>query len=150
MIFSLPLFVSLRLSMYVSLFLPLAFSFSIKANTNFFNGLIGGRATNWAGSYMVRSNLLFEFYPDREIYPSRFGQHMQILLPVAYKKKFGYIDDALMIYYLQENSHSQSSTLEEQQQKNDRNFYGYQDIYRHMINAVVNDAEEKKYKQSVK
>ena len=31
-------------------------------NTNLFNGLIGGRATNWAGSYMVRSNLLFEFY----------------------------------------------------------------------------------------
>lgn len=114
-------------------------------NTNLFDGLIGGKATNWAGSYMIRTEVLFDFYPTREIYVSRFGQHMQLLLPVAYKNKFGYIDEPLMIYFLQNNSHSQASTPEEQSTKDDRNFYGYYDIYIHMINEIVKDSEEKKY-----
>ena len=88
-----------------------------KKDTNLFDGLIGGKATNWSGSYMVRTKDLFDFYPTREIYPSRFGQHMQILLPLAYKKKFGFIDETLMIYFLQDISHSQAATQEEQQKK---------------------------------
>ena len=111
-------------------------------NTNLFDGLIGGRATNWAGSYMIRTQTLFDFYPTREIYASRFGQHMQLLLPVAYKNKFGYIDEPLMIYFLQENSHSQASTQEEQLRKDDRNFYGYYDIYMHMLEKILRDEEE--------
>ena len=94
---------------------------------------------------MIRTDVLFNFYPDREIYPSRFGQHMQILLPVAYKHKFGYIDEPLMIYYLQQTSHSQAATPQEQLKKNDLNFYGYQDIYRHVISQVVKDDKERDY-----
>lgn len=118
-------------------------------NTNLFDGLIGGRATNWAGSYMIRTEILFGFYPTREIYASRFGQHMQLLLPVAYKNKFGYIDEPLMIYFLQENSHSQASKPDEQLRKNDRNFYGYYDIYTHMINEVVKDKDERNYYMNI-
>lgn len=116
-----------------------------KEDTNLFDGLIGGNAINWAGSYMVRTSELFSFYPTREIYPSRFGQNMQILLPVAYKKKFGFVDEPLMIYFLQDNSHSQAATLEEQQKKDDLNFYGYRDIYLKMINMIVKNAEERDY-----
>ena len=116
-----------------------------KTNTNLFDGLIGGKATNWAGSYMIRTDVLFSFYPTRDIYASKFGQHMQILLPVAYKNKFGYIDEPLMIYFLQENSHSKAETPEEQQKKNDYNFYGYQDIYRYMVNLIVLDEKERSY-----
>lgn len=121
------------------------FDESEKGSTNLFDGLIGGNFVNWAGSYMIRTNILFEFYPEREIYPSRFGQNMQILLPVAYKNKFGFIDEPLMIYYLQDNSHSQASNKEEQIEKNDRNFYGYYDIYMHMIDIVVEKKEEHEY-----
>ncbi len=120
-----------------------------KMETNLFDGLIGGNATNWAGSYMVRTEVLFKFYPTREIYPSRFGQNMQILLPVAYKNKFGYIDEPLMVYFLQDNSHSQSSNPEEQEKKNDLNFYGYQDIYLTMLNLIVKDVDEYKYYQNI-
>lgn len=118
-------------------------------NTNLFDGLIGGRATNWAGSYMIRTEILFDFYPTREIYASRFGQHMQLLLPVAYKNKFGYIDEPLMIYYIQENSHSQAPTLEEQFKKNDYNFYGYYDIYMHMIDEIIKDRDEHDYYMNI-
>lgn len=116
-----------------------------KKNTNLFDGLIGGNAMNWAGSYMVRTSNLFAFYPSREIYPSRFGQNMQILLPLSYKNKFGFIDEPLMIYFLQDNSHSQAVTPEEQLKKNDVNFYGYQDIYLYMLDLVVKNKEEHKY-----
>ncbi len=116
-----------------------------KKQTNLFDGLIGGNFTNWAGSYMLRTNVLFEFYPQREIFPSRFGQNMQLLLPVSYKNKFGFIDEPLMIYYMQNNSHSQAETLEEQVKKNDRNFYGYYNIYMHMIDIIIKDKKEYEY-----
>ena len=58
---------------------------------------------------------------------------MQLLLPVSYKNKFGFIDEPLMIYYLQSNSLSQAVTVEEQLKKDDRNFYGYYDIYMNML-----------------
>ena len=115
-----------------------------KLQTNYFHGLLCEGFTNWAGSYMVRSDSLFEFYPDRNIYPSRFGQNMQILLPVAYKRKFGFVDEPLMVYVLHENSHSQAASPEEQWEKDDRNFYGYFDIYRHMIDTIVQDETEHK------
>lgn len=116
-----------------------------KKNTNLFDGLIGGNATNWAGSYMIRTKDLFLFYPTREIYPSRFGQNMQILLPLSYKKQFGFIDEPLMIYFLQDNSHSQAVTQEEQLKKDDINFYGYQDIYLHMLDLIVKNEKEYNY-----
>lgn len=116
-----------------------------KMNTNLFDGLIGGSATNWAGSYMIRTDKLFDFYPDREIYPSRFGQNMQLLLPLSYKNKFGFIDEPLMIYYLQSNSLSQAVTVEKQIKKDDRNFYGYYDIYVHMLEKILHDEGEYAY-----
>ena len=120
-----------------------------KMNTNLFDGLIGGSATNWAGSYMIRTDKLFDFYPDREIYPSRFGQNMQLLLPVSYKNKFGFIDEPLMIYYLQSNSLSQAVTVEEQLKKDDRNFYGYYDIYMHMLKKILRDEEEYEFYSNI-
>lgn len=116
-----------------------------KTDTNLFDGLIGGNATNWAGSYMIRTDKLFEFYPEREIYPSRFGQNMQLLLPVSYKNKFGFIDEPLMIYYLQSSSLSQAATEEAQLKKDDVNFYGYYDIYLHMLDTVVQNQEDHAY-----
>lgn len=51
-----------------------------------FSALIVGKTNNWAGSYMVRTSALFAFYPDREIYQSRYGQNLQLLLPLTYQK----------------------------------------------------------------
>lgn len=74
---------------------------------------------------------------------------MQLLLPVSYKNKFGYIDEPLMIYFLQEDSHSQTSNEEEKYIKADRNFYGYLDIYMHMVNVVVKDENEQNYYKNI-
>ena len=118
-----------------------------KSITNMFDGLLYGKTNNWAGSYMIRTDVLFAFYPARNIYPSRFGQNIQILLPVAYGRNFGYIDEPLMAYVIHENSHSQACSPEEQYQKDEINQQGYQDIYLHMLDLILkNPAEYQKYR----
>lgn len=115
--------------------------------TDLFDGLLFGKTNNWAGSYMIRTDVLFDCYPDRSIYPSRFGQNMQMLLPVAYQRKFGYIDEPLMVYVLHEDSHSQARSPEEQYQKDEANQQGYRDIYLHMLDMILKDpAEHQKYR----
>ena len=116
-----------------------------KECTDLFHALFFEGANNWAGSYMVRTEILFDFYSDRSIYLSRFGQNMQIILPVAYKRMFGFINEPLMVYVIHENSHSQADSADKQYEKDNHNFYGYLDIYQHMIQSIVQEPEERAF-----
>lgn len=60
------------------------------------------------GCYLVRSDSFFSVIPQRKIYESRGGQNWQLLLPITYKYKCGYIDEALYIYMVRGESHSHS------------------------------------------
>ena len=60
------------------------------------------------GCYMVRSEAFIDTNPECTIYPSRGGQNWQMLLPIAYKYKCGYIPKCLYNYYVRDNSHSHS------------------------------------------
>ena len=71
---------------------------SEKDKEDIFEDLLLGRTNNWAGSYMVRSSVLWSIYPDHRIPGSRYGQNLQILMPVAWKNKAGFIDEPLMEY----------------------------------------------------
>lgn len=112
-----------------------------KENIYIFDDLITAKTNNWAGSYMVRSNKLFEFYKDRNIYESRYGQNLQILLPLAYRGKSGFIDIPLMKYIKQEESLSQVKTLESQI----NNLLGYKDIRLQLVNEIVDKNEKENY-----
>lgn len=117
--------------------------------TDLFSALIFGQTNNWSGTYMVRTDVLFGFYENRSIYPSKFGQHMQILLPVSYGRMFGYIDEPLMVYVIHNNSHSQADSDENQFQKEENNQQGYRDIYIHVMDRVLKDPmEHKKYRDA--
>jgi glycosyltransferase involved in cell wall biosynthesis len=116
-----------------------------KQITDLFTALTFGKTYNWAGSYMVRTTLLFEAYPDRNMDPSRLGQNFQILLPVSYGRKFGYIDEPLMEYRIQPNSHAYASDPEVQYQKSLINSTGWRDIYRNTVNRIVSDTVERDY-----
>lgn len=107
-----------------------------------FDDLIRGKVNNWAGSYMVRSDKLFAFYKDRNIYESRYGQNLQILLPLAYKGRSGFIDKPLMKYIRQEKSLSQ---LEGDTNKEIKNLLGYKEIRCHMVNLIMNGKEKEQY-----
>lgn len=106
---------------------------------NVFAALIEGKTNNWAGSYMVRTSALFAFYPNREIYPSRYGQNLQILLPLTYNQKCGFIDEPQMNYIIQEDSLSHTSTTDsnEQMEISIKQWSGYLDIRTHLIQQIV-------------
>lgn len=107
-----------------------------------FSALVAANTNNWAGSYMVRTSALFAFYPDREIYQSRYGQNLQLLMPLTYRKKCGFIDKPQMNYNIQEESLSQTSDPKMEMERLLENGAGYRDIRVHMIKQVVHDSDE--------
>lgn len=110
-----------------------------KKREDIFEDLLFGRTNNWAGSYMVRSNILFECYPDRIVPLSRFGQNLQILMPVAYKGKVGFIDKPLMKYIRNETSLTMSHKTFESQIKL---YEGFKEIRLSILNKLnINDSQ---------
>ena len=75
-------------------------------NENIFEDLILAKANNWPASFMVKTETLFNHIENKEIYISQFGQNLQIMLPVAYFGKSGYINKPLMKYIRHRDSHS--------------------------------------------
>lgn len=67
-------------------------------NEDVFEALLYGKTTNIPGTYMVRAEILFEYYPDRVVPMDRFTQNLQILLPVTYRRKVGLVHEPLMHY----------------------------------------------------
>jgi glycosyltransferase involved in cell wall biosynthesis len=116
-----------------------------KCKIDIFDDLVEAKTNNWAGSYMVRTSKLFDFYKDRKIYESRYGQNLQILMPLAYNGKCGYIDKPLMKYIRQESSLSQTKNLEVEI----KNYQGYKDIRLYMIDLIVKEYEKEKYNKCV-
>ena len=119
-----------------------------KNNIYIFDDLINGNTNNWAGSYMVRTDKLFDFYKDRNIYESKYGQNLQILLPLVYKSKSGFIDKPLMKYIRQENSLS-SSTSTSSFDRQIENILGYKEIREYMVNLIVDKEEKDKYSKII-
>ncbi|MCI9540263.1 MAG: glycosyltransferase family 2 protein [Lachnospiraceae bacterium] len=80
-----------------------------KRNEWIFEDILYGKTNNWAASFMIRTSMLFNVLKEKEIYISQYGQNMQLMLPVAYYYKTGFIDLPLMRYVNFGNSHSRTS-----------------------------------------
>lgn len=111
-------------------------------NESIFEDLILGKANNWPASFMVRTESLFSHIKNREIYISQFGQNLQIMLPVAYFGKTGYINKPLMKYIRHENSHSSFTSNE----KRLRLMNGYEENRIEVIKQLdIPQKEKEKY-----
>ena len=104
--------------------------------------LVRGNAYNWPGSYMVRSGVLFEeLGPDKDIYASRYGQNLQIMMPVAGASKCGFINRPQMNYFVHQDSDSSYGglprTIERAQ--------GYACNRRAILHSIRISDEERKY-----
>lgn len=58
------------------------------------------------GVYMARREAILNSIPDRHIRKSDVGQNWQMLMPLSYKHKCGYIKEILFSYVIREDSHS--------------------------------------------
>ena len=63
-----------------------------------FELLLNGRSILCSGCHMVRREAILATIPDREIYPARRGQNWQLLLPVCYRYKRGFLKKPLYRY----------------------------------------------------
>ena len=90
---------------------------------NIFENLIFGKNIFYSPiSYMIRTEKFLEINPERTIFETRFGQNWQMLLPISYHSKCGYLDEILCDYIVRQNSHSRQKykTLEEEFLKIDK------------------------------
>ncbi len=88
-------------------------SFSQNRKTDLFEDCLFIKNNFWfaAGAYMLKTDILFENYPDKEIYPSnKFGgQNWQLLLPLLYNKKCYTIEEYLYNIVARKDSHSRGT-----------------------------------------
>ena len=64
----------------------------------------------FVGIFMVRMDWFDKCNPNRYLYNSRGGQNYQLLLPITYKGKCGYLDEVVYRYRIRDNSHFHSVT----------------------------------------
>lgn len=62
------------------------------------------------GLWMVRTEKLFKVLPEKNIYESRCGQNMQLLLPLTLQYRTGYLPEKLFHYIIYDKSHSHCIT----------------------------------------
>ena len=84
-----------------------------KINEDIFEDIIYYKTNNWAGSYMVRTEEYMDITKSIDYYESKHGQNLQILLPMTYKNKCGFIDKPLMKYIKNSGSYTDVKSFEE-------------------------------------
>ena len=78
-----------------------------------FKYLLQGQSIYCSGCHMLRTRCFLDVNPDRNIYPARRGQNNQMLLPIYYKYKHGFIDEPLYNYIIYKKSMSSPDITEE-------------------------------------
>ena len=85
----------------------------IKKDNLFYDLIIANNVYFAPGGYMFRTSSFLDVNPSRHIYECATGQNWQMLLPVAYKYRCGYLDEFLYDYVIRANSHSRREISEE-------------------------------------
>lgn len=83
-------------------------------NSNIFYDLFFEKCPVYCGTYMIRMDCFDKINPMREIEIGHGGQNYQILLPMAYYYKCGYIKNRLYGITIHEDSHSRKIRTYEQ------------------------------------
>lgn len=111
---------------------------------NFFEDLLLSKNVVFCpGIYIMRTEKFFKCVPNKKINESRIGQNYQILLPVVYSEKYGYIEKTLYKYILHNNSHSNKDNNEyakllERFKKHEQTLYI-------LLKEICNLEDEEKY-----
>ena len=107
-----------------------------------FRHMLEGQSIYCAGCHMVRTSCFKTTNPKMQIYPARRGQNNQMLLPIYYKYKHGYIDEPLYNYILYNKS--MSSTDETYERALDR-AEEYSKIIAYTLDMIEMDEDSVRY-----
>ncbi len=91
-------------------------------------------------SYMLRASAFLKMYPGRNIYEGLSGQNAQLILPVLYNYKYGYVKKILYKVVARSDSDSRLSSISELMNKT----YSWEDIYCNVISTIPNMPEHEK------
>ncbi len=112
---------------------------NIKGNM-VFDDLLEERLIACPVACFVRASCLLDVIPDRQIFANNAGQNWQLLLPLAYKYKCGFIYQPLAYYLLRENSHSRS---DDTYQKQIDKTYAFEEMLFDVFDKIDMDKEER-------
>lgn len=97
--------------------------FKPEGNDDLFSDMIYERNIIFGpGGICVRAEAIKEAIPTMQIFESREGQNWQLMLPLAYSCKWGYIEKPLFKYVVHSNSHSHFQRTYDQQITRYENF----------------------------
>ena len=85
------------------------------------------------GCYMARTSSLKKCLSDMKIYVTKWGQNWQLLLPLSYNEKCGYINKVGYYYFERDNSHSHN---QKKYQDFLNKYNGYEDIIINVLNSM--------------
>lgn len=99
------------------------------------------------GCSMIRTKIFDEVNPKREIYESRQGQNWQLLLPILYRHKSGYIDAPLYSVIEQQESTSRVKSYE----KRIKQIAEYENILVNTVRQInMSESDKEKYINNIK
>lgn len=88
-------------------------NFAVHEDEQQFEKHLNGDSIFCSGCHMVRSSCFRDVNPNMEIFPARRGQNWQLLLPLYYKYKRGFLNRPLYNYLVFPNSMSKGDDTEE-------------------------------------
>lgn len=68
---------------------------NIPVNGMLFKNVLTGNVVYNPCGYMLRMSAFLDANPNKEIYPSRYGQNIQMLMPISYKYRCGHLKEPL-------------------------------------------------------
>ena len=106
-------------------------------NDNLFLDLIIGYNVYYhPGGYMITREAFENSIPKKQIYESRIGQNWQMLLPIVYNYKCGYLSEILFTYVIRKQSHSRQKRGEQELLKQNKE-------QENTLKIVINDINMK-------
>ena len=95
------------------------------------------------GCHMVRKEAFLDVNPNREIFPARRGQNWQMLLPVYYKYKRGFLNEHLYNYIIYKSS---MSTGDDSKEKKIQRCNEHLEIVKNTLDKIpMNEVNRNRY-----
>lgn len=114
-------------------------SAKIPSDGNLFENVVSGNVVYTPCGYMIRMSALLNVNPQKEIFPSRYGQDIQMLMPISYKYRCGYLKEVL--YGRVDRPQSLSKQVwNESDDAWKRRILGLEEIYIETLKTIGGDA----------